>query len=606
MGASMGQKIGQEQDRNLPPPSEGINVNCCANPTCKNFQIPVKLSSKDKNYSLTGKGASRSIKCKSCGRHYNLKSNVAITEELNRLSKLPIIARVTAQDGTSCSNINCCNFGINVVGFPQSYRKIGFTQAGNQRYQCLACSQRFTFNSKKRISHPQSKRHENTTLFKLLCNKNVGQRLSEITDISQPTIYRKIDMFYERVVEFMAAREAKLPSVQIDWLRLSVDRQFYNVNWTSRKDQRNVVLSAIGTGDRQSGYIFGMDVDYDPHINLSEIQATEEFHRDLELPTYLRHYARIWTDNDYRQNVAAKPNLGAIADKMLDELIAQNVDIPMALPEIEQLLEEYCFKNGLELSAQSNDTKLPNNGALVHLEYTMYAHFIKLRHLFQNVNRVAFYLDYEAGIDRAVLSAFKDWVDNGRLTAMYVSADKTLGTHKRQALDNLTKKKLEQMINKGQADDLWEASVITAMDYIDKPVKLRKNRRDIWYSIPIHRVFECNKHVSFITDTSDWKPEWKAARAVDASLRTTDSFFNLARRRLSTLERPIIGRANNGALWDGYSPYNPHQVEKMIQILRCYYNYVLRSKKDGMTPAQRLGLAKGPVEIRRILYPRLL
>jgi len=601
----VGQNFGQEVDCNIPPAFDGINVNCCANPTCKNFLVAVKLSVKDKNYSLTGKGASRSIKCRSCGKHYNLKSNRAIAEEVQRLNKTQVLAHIAAQDGTSCSNSSCANFGIKIVDFPHHYRKIGFTPAGNQRYQCQSCGKRFTFGSRKRISHPQTKRNENSMLFKMLCNKSVGQRLTEITELSQPTIYRKIDMFYERVVEFMARREAKLPSLDIDWLRLSVDRQFYNVNWTSRKDQRNVVLSAIASGDRQSGYIFGMDVDYDPSINLAEVQDSVEFKKDLNLPPYLRNFARIWTDHDYDQNVANKPNMGAIADSLMDQMIAQQIDIPLALPEIEKLLEEYCFKNGLELSAQSSDTKLPTNGALIHLEYTMYAHFIKLRKLLNNVNRLAFYLDYESGIDRALLTAFPDWVDNGRLTALYVSADKTLGTHKRQALDAVTKRKLEQMVKKGEARDLLEAAIITTMDYIDKPIQLRKNRKDIWYSIPIHRVFEANKYVCFITDTSDWKAEWKAARAVDASLRTTDSFFNLARRRLSSLERPILGRANNGALWDGYSPYDPHQVEKMIQILRCYYNYVLPSKRDGMTPAQRIGLAKGAVEIRKILYPRL-
>lgn len=40
---------------------------------------------------------------------------------------------------------------------------------------------------------------------------------------------------------------------------------------------------------------------------------------------------------------------------------------------------------------------------------------------------------------------------------------------------------------------------------------------------------------------------------------------------------------------------------KMADICRVYYNYVNKNDK-GETPAMRLGLAKGPVAVEKIIY----
>ncbi|MDX3923298.1 hypothetical protein QYP08_29720, partial [Pseudomonas aeruginosa] len=85
-------------------------------------------------------------------------------------------------------------------------------------------------------------------------------------------------------------------------------------------------------------------------------------------------------------------------------------------------------------------------------------------------------------------------------------------------------------------------------------------------------------------------------------LHGVDSYFNRVRRRQSLLERGISSQANAGRVWSGYAPYNPNQVQKLLDILRVVQNYVLKGDKDSKTPAMRLGLAKGPVKYEDILY----
>ncbi len=73
------------------------------------------------------------------------------------------------------------------------------------------------------------------------------------------------------------------------------------------------------------------------------------------------------------------------------------------------------------------------------------------------------------------------------------------------------------------------------------------------------------------------------------------------RRRLMLLERGIHSQGNAGRVWSGYAPYNPKQINKMLTIFRAYRNFILPGE-DKLTPAQRLGLAKGPVQHEDILY----
>jgi hypothetical protein len=87
----------------------------------------------------------------------------------------------------------------------------------------------------------------------------------------------------------------------------------------------------------------------------------------------------------------------------------------------------------------------------------------------------------------------------------------------------------------------------------------------------------------------------------EASLHGVDSFFNEVRRRLFLLERPIHSKYNKGRIWNGYSPYNPGNVAKFLDIMRTVHNYI-QTGKDGKTPAERLGLAQAPLDYEDIIY----
>lgn len=111
-----------------------------------------------------------------------------------------------------------------------------------------------------------------------------------------------------------------------------------------------------------------------------------------------------------------------------------------------------------------------------------------------------------------------------------------------------------------------------------------------------------------------------------ASLNGVDNYFQILRRRLNMLERPIKAAVNSNKKkvvdndlsseskyekWNIYGSYNPKYISMMIEILRVYNNYVLTDEKSlknkkssstkPRTPAQKLGLVDNIFDIYDIL-----
>ena len=90
--------------------------------------------------------------------------------------------------------------------------------------------------------------------------------------------------------------------------------------------------------------------------------------------------------------------------------------------------------------------------------------------------------------------------------------------------------------------------------------------------------------------TMDWPRIAKTYRR--ASLHPVDRVFMLCRRRVSFFERGFASPRRGRRIWNQYAYYDPTQIEKLGQIFRFNYNFILRGE-DKKTPAMRMGLARG-------------
>ncbi len=73
------------------------------------------------------------------------------------------------------------------------------------------------------------------------------------------------------------------------------------------------------------------------------------------------------------------------------------------------------------------------------------------------------------------------------------------------------------------------------------------------------------------------------------------------RRWLSFAERAVGSASQQGRKWYGYNAYRPENLAKLLEIFRVFYNYCIPDSK-GLTPAVKLGLARGPVAPEAVLY----
>ncbi len=564
----------------VPVKNHGIQVNFCKNPVCDNYGVPANTKTgKGDYYSLTS-GSKKTVAkliCKSCGEQFPIKSNQGIGEEINR------IEQYLEEDEPCCPNDSCDHRHIGISEGKIAYQAFGKTKSGSSRYRCKSCGKSF---SVKNATTGQKLPHKNKLIFKLLMNRSPFRRICEIADISEGSIYGKIDFIHKQCVAFVAERERKLLNgKKIKRLYVSVDRQEYVVNWSRRKDKRNIKLSAIGSADNESGYVFQMNVNYDPELDHYEIE--QEASTDTQTKPAYRQHARLWLQSDYNASLlysqTKQKNLNTVNESIISTY------------------DEAVNRDDIEASEVLGSTRqLPAKGMQVHSEYTMYGHFFMLQKLFNGVEKVRFFLDQDSGIRDACLSAFKKEVKNRTCDSFYVRLNKNLSVDEKRRVLTSSRKAFKKAEYNHPGLSRNEVKLLLIKQRMNAMVEIGK-WKDRWLSHPFPNMSEPEKAVCYLTDYKDYDEDHKVWLYNKASMHSIDCFFMQVRRRLSLLERPLSSASNVGRRWFGYSAYNPKVIIKMLDIFRVYYNYCLVGKNKH-TPAMRLGLAKGVVPLEKIIY----
>lgn len=572
----------------IPYEYDGIQANFCKNPKCTNFGVlPLSEVSLGRriatsvvdSYIINNSADGRpSLRCKICNETPTIKSNLGIAEEVKRFQ-----ADITIPSPSSCPDLKCANHQLPIG---KGYQSIGSTRSGSKRYRCNVCQKTFSIG---KSTNRQKQPHKNKLIFSLLMNKSPFRRICEVADIGPESVYGKLDFLYQQALKFVAVRETRLLNgMHIPRLYIGVDRQDYVVNWTASKDKRNVTLKAVGSADNETGYVFGMHLNYDPNLNAELIEADAIANHDYLVKPPFRRYARCWLKEDYidsQKNISFRKRQER---RNLSESIAANYD-------------EAALREDSEVSeTQDKSQRLPTNGMQIHAEYTLYGHFFYLKNLLKGVDKVSLFLDQDSGIRAAFISAFQSEIVARRADAFYVSINKEMTISEKRAFISRSRaefdeaRKLYPELNDSELESLLIKERIANMSTLGK-------WQDKWMQYPFPNMSEPKKAVSYLTDYGDYDEDYLARLYKKASLHAIDRFFMQVRRRLSILERPITSSSSQRRTWHGYSAYNPETIVKMLGIFRVFYNYCLVGQ-DGKTPAMRLGLAKGKVSLEDIIY----
>jgi len=588
----------------VPPEVDGVQLNFCKTPTCSNYGIPPEpVSTKGtaartnpNRYTIVASGKGLPMaRCNACGESFSLKNNRGIVDERNRLRPVEV--------EPCCPHEDCSQHGLGVsIGSP-FYAAFGKTTTGAPRWRCNACKK--TFSSAVKSTSRQRATHLNKLIFKELVNKAPIRRIADICEVSAQTVYDKLDFIWKQCVAFAADRESKLSQLAIRRLYIGVDKQDYAINWTKREDKRNVVLSCAAFVDNKTNYALGTWLNFDPAADTEAIEKWAWDHSQLALPTPYRDYANLWTSVDYQASVKASAAKKPV--KSLEDSIAQQYAATDKRRDIESIDEPTV------------DDQLPEKGMQVHTEYLLYGAFMRLAEMLGSVEKVRFFLDQDSGMRAACLGAWADRVKDRTCDAFYVSIAKDRTVDQKRRLSAESQAEIKETMSK-LGCTRQEAILATLKDRIAKARKFGK-WNDRWVFHPMATMSEPEKAVCHLTDYGDMDDDHLAWTYNLASLHGVDSYFNRIRRRVSLLERGMHSQGNAGRVWNGYQPYKPQQIQKLLDIFRVCHNYIwtrdIMEKapinietgeqpkepvKVKKTPAMLLGLAKGVVAYEDVIY----
>ncbi|TFH91934.1 IS1 family transposase [Vibrio ouci] len=611
----MDNKSFSEFNDTVPRIFNGIQVNCCKTAWCENFGLTPEeireseayinankntkergIREKNPFYNVTSSSKRvYNIQCKGCkklnessNRYFQyshvIKSNYAVFQELERISaylKLP---------GEQCPNTECPS---NTQDVPIQIKKRGFTRTRRQRFQCKVCNTCFTGVPARHLNQPRSE--VNKTLFKYLLLGTSIRALAEGSDVSPQTIYDRIDFFHEQCMRFVAERERKLCTQNIERLYLSTDRQVQISNWTNREERKNCEFYGIATSDIDSNYVFAFNFNYDASLDSNEVNQHAEEIEDYAKRTYQRLYSRVWLEHEFIE----------VSNRKLDKASMTAGGSLENDIELQLQFDETLNKRDSSEYFDST-TKLPSKGMEVHNEYTMMAHFFLLKRLFANVEKTRFYMDLDSGMKAAYIAAFKNEIRSGSSDGYLVSTDKEITRDEREKIIAQNKKMIEihtltkyELLTNQEIDQAVQD--ITLLNMASPFITPRTGDR--WVSIIDPRRAEQRLRTTPVTNQEKYELNHQAKLLRKGTLFPIDRFFAQIRRRVAMFERPISSGANGRRIWYAKQPYNPVMYQKIADIHRVYYNYCKPFRKHkNETPATRLGLAKGVVPLENIIY----
>jgi DNA polymerase III epsilon subunit len=582
----------------FPRAYKGYQINYCKNPNCQNYGIPPMAPKKKDNgeykkgigaYKIQvirsqrkGKATVKILTCKLCKSASTLLSNKGIVQEVERLKsiyRLNVLScpntalapnkRKGIPDGRRYEKIlkkvrykaveftrlkpTCTNNDFDFLGYPDNYwldsknkkkarnskglpkiihpdasgRYHGVHELVSQTFKCKKCHTKFSapLNPQK----GQTNQQINYQLFSELVNKGIINRIAEKLRINHDLIYSRIEFFYNQCIQFEQYQlKTNIHKLKRRTLNLSMDRQMFYSNWTSKRDARRTLLVNTSTVENESRFVFASTLNFD--FTSDYMALSKEFIR-------IGEYSKEPYKRSYQQYIL--PEEGIVEDETI---------------------------------------KTPTKHLLLKQTYSIFSHLEMLKPVFDRVSKINLYADDDNAFDMAITKVFKDYIKNGKLQACITRSSK------------LKKDGIEQY---------------SALQWIPQNTpKIDGKYLDL----------------KLLTEVDD-------SFLDQASLHGVDNYFQILRRRLNMLERPLKAALNSNQKqliendvssseskyekWNIYGSYNPKYIAMMIEIMRVYNNYVLTDEKSiknkktcsskPKTPAQKIGLVNNSFDIYDIL-----
>jgi hypothetical protein len=418
---------------------------------------------------------------------------------------------------------------------------------------------------------------------------------------STSTYYKILDFISRRCNQLSGKFDRRMVEGKVllpKTLKLSVDIQEYQLNWTNKHDRRNTQFSTICSVDQDTRYILGMCANYDKDADSFLVNKNASLNGDALKPEAYRECAQYWLTCD---EFLAGRNVGQRLGFNRSQDILQEIAAIYASAQSREDIENREDQN-INL-AYCNP--ILTQGMQVHVPYTSYAHFQMMHMLIKGagVERLFYYMDCDSMLRAGFVSAFEQEIRAGDAHGFYVRYSKFLTTPKKVDLYEKAQETLADYADALPEEKRKQAELWLMHDRIKAAAQIGK-WKDKWVTHPIPSMNEPNKAICWLTERDDqvYDDMAKAQMYLDAGINAVDNIFQISRRLMNAFERPIGTSSGFNTVWHGYAPYNPKMVEKYLSLLRAYHNFI-KIGNDKKTPAMRLGLTKQPLNFDDVFWP---
>ncbi|MCL4462700.1 MAG: insertion element protein [Firmicutes bacterium] len=587
-----------------------IQLNFCTDPFCKWFGKPQEhFNGKLHRYRKSGSDTISIF----CNENPNKKtpgfatststmllSNWSIAEEITRLANNNKVVNkdpVYKFHKADCTTIDATPFA-NV----ELFHKRGKSSSNSQKWQCKDCKKiTNTLPSIRECFTYHQKRNDILPLFAdLLLNRVPVKRTCEILGIGNSTYYNKLEILYQRCLEFLEKHEQEaFKKRNFDEMYLDTDYMMYYLNNVRRKgkggerydnlEDAKLETHIAATGDVFSRYILRADIAFDWNFSMETLWETTCGLKEDHLP----YYSRVAD----RYKFSAYPQPPTPLDKQTQKEV-ENELIPI------KRREQYV--GGLHITST----------------YTAIAHLWLIREMVKS-KKWWLNTDDDNTIKTALLRVFAEEIALGNAHCFITSIEETKS--KPEAYREWIKY-TKELLNWGQIYygrknvNLYTA----ARKFLE--IKLKSHNFYEWSNVngvifkkkattpinhPIPTIDEGIRSIHCFTDVSDLSNRDLATAMVNVNQQVLKSFFGQIHRRISIFERPLLTARRDRKSYI-YANFNPKYGQYALTILRTYHNFCQpwsssRNKggskeKAVLTPAQRLGLTNKVFEMKDIIY----
>jgi len=611
-----------------------IQLNFCNSIFCKWYgQTQYKydeISGKPSRYKMVQAGRSdTAIQCNdvpsddktkvSLNNNSYVISNWSVAEEIKRLIHINFVVPIEPdyifhKDG--CINIDKTPFE-NV----ETFRKRGFSSSNSTKYQCKECGKITNVlpGQDESFNYHQKRNDILVQFCKLIVSHTPVKSVCEILEIGSATYYNKLNWLYRKCLEFNDRYETQvIKDKTFNELWLNTDMMVYNLNnvmhhgkakllYEKLKEENKSITKLkkegtsdkieipykakkeklpttyiISSGDLKTGYIFRTDVAYDYNVDFESIeQDTKQFHCDHTYP-FLRKNERL--------------------------------SYPFC-PQPPTKFDNQSEKEYNNELADFNNRKNYVIGSHVKPQYTAMAHYFLIKRML-HADKWNFVSDDDSTIESCIFKMFSDKFLEDKATYFTCRYEQDLTYEEARGNANESRENLIKWAEKNKIayktlSDLAFIKLLKQLethnfygfvskDGIKYPVRGNKPIKH-----PLPSLDEGIRWVNPISNIKNIDNNELAYLILQVNSRTINNFYQMVRRKITILERPLITARGDGRSYI-YSNCNPKYAQELLTIFRTFYNFCWTKGKgkSKSTPAQRLGLTDKVFDYKDIVYFR--